>query len=92
MAFFSTTSSFNAHSGQIKLEVFPGASAETQSNFLWVKPFDKNETEFVLKYMKITFPNNNTNVNDLKFDDIFKLTGCVPRHIKSIANFTRGVL
>jgi hypothetical protein len=94
VAFFSTTSSFNEHSGQIKLKpnVFPGVSAVNDSNFLSVKPFDKNETEFVWKYLKFTFPNHNSYVSDLKFDEIFKLTGCVPRHIKGIANFIRGVL
>jgi hypothetical protein len=47
IAFFSTTSSFVKNSAQVKLQVFPGASAENQSNFLSVKPFDKNETEIV---------------------------------------------
>lgn len=79
-------------SGQVKLQVFPGATAENQSNFLCVKPFDKSETEIFWNYMKSKFPNPNAYVNDLTFDQIFKLTGCVPRHIKSITNFTRGIL
>lgn len=92
VAFFSTTSTFNRDSGQIKLKrnVFPGATASNQSNFLWAEPFDKNETEIVLKYLKSTFPNQNTAVNNLKFEEIFKLTGCVPRHINGISKFHKG--
>lgn len=92
VAFFSTTSTFNQDSGQIKLKpnVFPGASAINQSYFLWAEPFDKNETEIVWMYLKSTFPNHNTAVNNLKFEEIFKLTGCVPRHIKGISKFYKG--
>lgn len=84
MVFFSTTSSFDAYSSQIKLKVFPGATAINEANFLRVKPFDKNETECFWKHMKVTFPNDNKNVSDLTFDEISKRTGLVPRNIKSI--------
>ena len=91
VAFFSTTSTFNQDSGQIKFKpnVFPGATALNESNFLRAKPFDKNETEFFCKYLKFKFPNDNKAVNLLRADEIFKLTGCVPRYIKGIRNFNK---
>lgn len=77
VAFFSTTEPFNELSDKMC------------SHFFCAKPFDKNETEFFLKYLKFTFPNDNKAVNLLTADEIFKLTGFVPRHIKGI---TKGFL
>ena len=78
VTFFSTTEPFNEHSDKMS------------SHFFLAKPFDKNETEFFCKYLKFKFPNDNKAVDLLTADEIFKLTGCVPRYIKGIRNFNKG--
>jgi hypothetical protein len=78
VAFFSTTESFNEHSDKMS------------AHFLSTKPFDKNETEFVWKYLKLNFPNDNKVVNRLTAYKIFDLTGFVPRHVKCIKKFYKG--
>ena len=56
MAFFGTTGLFNPYSSEMKLEnVFTGVSRETQTNFLSVEPFDKDETRLIWNSMKRTF-------------------------------------
>ena len=79
---YGTSSSFNTNSNEFNFKVFPESSAQNQSNFLRVNPYTEKEVDFIVNYIKEYFKSKDCILQRFNTDDIFRLTGYVPRHIK----------